>query len=130
MAQVHRCAIEVRGYELDSFGHLNHAVYISYLEHARWKMLADAGINLETFKRWSRWPVIGELRAKYRRPTFLGDQLEIRSHVADHSKAAFRIEQQIYRGEELVFSGEVQVVMVDETGRANSLPDEVATLWN
>ena len=33
---------EVRGYELDSYGHVNNAVYVSYTEQARWKMLKDA----------------------------------------------------------------------------------------
>jgi DNA-binding response OmpR family regulator len=31
MPKIYECALEVRGYELDSFGHVNHAVYISYL---------------------------------------------------------------------------------------------------
>ena len=40
------CTLEVRGYELDSFGHVNHGVYVSYLEHARWKML-DLNLRLQ-----------------------------------------------------------------------------------
>lgn len=129
MAKTHTCSVEVRGYELDGFGHLNHAVYVSYMEHARWKMLADDNIGFEQFNQWKRWPVIAELKARYRRPTFLGDILEIRSTVIETSKASFRIEQKFFRGEEPVFSGEVLVVMVDENGRASGLPDGIESLW-
>lgn len=37
--------IAVRGYELDSNGHLNRAVYLQYAEHARWECLRAAGIE-------------------------------------------------------------------------------------
>lgn len=37
--------IRVRGYELDTQGHLNQAVYLQYGEHARWECLRAAGIS-------------------------------------------------------------------------------------
>lgn len=37
--------IRVRGYELDTQGHLNWAEYLHYAEHARWEFLAAAGIT-------------------------------------------------------------------------------------
>jgi hypothetical protein len=37
--------IAVRGYELDSDGHLNPATYFNYAEHARWECRQPAGIN-------------------------------------------------------------------------------------
>ena len=38
-------AIEVRTSELDSFGHVNHAVHLSYFEHARFQALNAAGFS-------------------------------------------------------------------------------------
>lgn len=32
MAKIYKSAIEVRAYELDSYGHVNHAVYVRVLE--------------------------------------------------------------------------------------------------
>ena len=40
---VARTRIVVRTSELDSFGHVNHAVYLNYFEHARFEALKDAG---------------------------------------------------------------------------------------
>ena len=44
-------AIEVRMPDLDSFGHVNHAVFLTYLEHARFNALRDAGFS---------WTVLAE----------------------------------------------------------------------
>src|SRR5206468_4148735 len=91
MSKVYRCTLEVRGYELDSFGHVNHAVYVSYLEHARWKMLGEEGITPAQFDEWKRWPVIGGLELKYLKPTFIGDELDIQSEVLQHGRSHFLI---------------------------------------
>ncbi len=38
-AAVAETAIDVRSPGLDSFGHVNHAVFLTYLEHARFKAM-------------------------------------------------------------------------------------------
>jgi len=43
------CNFQVRGYELDSFGHVNNAVYLNYYEQARWLIMKELGL-LEYFK--------------------------------------------------------------------------------
>lgn len=35
---------EVRGHELDSFGHVNNAVYLNYYEQARWHIMKKLGL--------------------------------------------------------------------------------------
>ncbi|MEV0345382.1 hypothetical protein AB0H88_06430 [Nonomuraea sp. NPDC050680] len=39
--------IAVRGYELDSQGRINSAVYHQYGDHARWECLRAAGISVD-----------------------------------------------------------------------------------
>ncbi|MEK6577635.1 MAG: thioesterase family protein, partial [Bdellovibrionota bacterium] len=70
-SKIYHCTIEVRGYELDSLGHVNHAMYFSYLEHARWKMLEQEGITLSVFETWKRWPVVVGIEAHFLRPTYI-----------------------------------------------------------
>jgi YbgC/YbaW family acyl-CoA thioester hydrolase len=124
--QVFCCSIEARGYELDSFKHVNHAVYINYMEHARWKVFDELGITLEKLDEWKTWPVIANLEAKYIRPTYKGEVLEIRSRVAGHTQTSMFIEQKIVRGEDLVFVGKVTVVMVNEAGRPTRFSEPMA----
>jgi YbgC/YbaW family acyl-CoA thioester hydrolase len=129
MAKTYRCELHVRGYELDSFGHVNHAVYIQYLEQARWELLTEEGITLAKLAEWKAWPVIAELNAKYLKPTFLGDKLSIETRIVDHGKTHFAFEQKIHRGSTPVFEGRVQAVMVNEKGRPTAIPPEIEKMW-
>jgi YbgC/YbaW family acyl-CoA thioester hydrolase len=128
MSKTYHCTIEVRGYELDSFGHVNHAIYISYLEHARWKLLEEEGIGLKEFNGWKRWPVIASLEATYLKPTFLGDKLEVRTRLEASGRTGFFAEQEMIRGDVTVFKAKVRVVIINENGRPSELPAEVARL--
>ena len=66
--------IQVRGYELDQWGHVNNAVYLNYLEHARWQlgghlpMLGAAEGIL---------PVVRHVTLDYRCEARMHDQLKV-----------------------------------------------------
>jgi YbgC/YbaW family acyl-CoA thioester hydrolase len=126
---MYRCQIEVRGYELDSYDHVNHAVYLSYLEHARWKLLQSEGITLKEFGEWKRWPVVAGLEVSYLKPTFMGDVLDVRSQVVERGRTNFVVEHSILRGDVSVLRAKVRIVMVNEAGRPSELPEGVAKIW-
>ncbi len=121
--------IEVRGYELDSFGHVNNANYFHYLEHARWKMLQEKNITLPQLEAIKRWPVIISVKANYLKPTFLGDCLEVHTSVFRGLKTRFEFNQKIYRNKVLVFEATLESVFVDENGRPTSIPEECNSLY-
>jgi YbgC/YbaW family acyl-CoA thioester hydrolase len=64
----------VRGYEMDLWGHVNNAVYLQWLEHARWEM-ARAGDMTERFE--GLMPVVRSLQLDYDVETKLGDSLRV-----------------------------------------------------
>jgi YbgC/YbaW family acyl-CoA thioester hydrolase len=129
MSKTYHCTLEVRGYELDSFGHVNHAMYISYLEHARWVLLDQEKIGLTQFKEWKRWPVIAGLEVAYLKPTFMGEKLEIRTQITEVTRTSFLAVQNIFRGETPVLTAKVRIVMVNENGRPAEMPPYVSQLW-
>lgn len=131
MAKTYHCEITVRGYELDSFDHVNHAVYVSYLEHARWEMLIQEGVTLETFKTWGKWPIISRIELQYMKPTFMGDVLRIHTTCSHHGKTHFMFEQQIFRERDQVqvLNAKILVVVVNEAGRPVAIPKELCVLW-
>lgn len=129
MAKTYRCTIEVRGYELDSYGHVNHAVYVSYLEHARWKMLEEEGITLSKFQEWKRWPVIANIEVKYLRPAFAGEKLEVETCVIENRRVGFSLSQRITRGETKLLEAKITSVIVNESGRPTEIPKEMMEAW-
>lgn len=130
MAKIYEWQFEVRGYELDSFGHVNHANYVHYLEQARWKLLEEEHIFPSDFDRLKKWPVISAIELKYRRPTFIYDKLKVTSQIVEHGRSSFVFEQKIYRKNDVVLEAKVHAVMVNEEGKPTLIPPEVKRLWH
>jgi acyl-CoA thioester hydrolase len=65
-----------RGYELDSYNHINNAVYLNYFEHARWEFFRQ--LELYTFlKENDNLPVVTDVHIRYQREIKLFDELQI-----------------------------------------------------
>jgi len=120
----HRTKLRVRGYELDSYRHVNHAVYLSYLEQARWEYLSACQLSLPELDRLKRWPVVVHLEMNYKKPALMDDELEILSRVSKLGRASMEIEHEIHCNGSLILSGRVTAAIIDETGKATRLPEE------
>lgn len=70
--------VTVRGYELDSFGHLNNSVYLNYAEQAKWEFLKEYHL-LEIVERYSLFPVVLENNIRYMHDFRLFDKVRIES---------------------------------------------------
>ncbi|QIS13329.1 acyl-CoA thioesterase [Nocardia arthritidis] len=69
--------VTVRGYELDTQGHLNQAVYLQYAEHARWEWLRAAGLPQDKLLATGVGPIVLENNIKYRHELRGGDEVTI-----------------------------------------------------
>lgn len=76
----YRFKTEVRGYELDSYGHVNNAVYINYTEQARWKILSEAGL-LNNFLDRGLLLVVTETNIRYMRELKLFNEIEVVTEI-------------------------------------------------
>lgn len=72
----HCTSLIVRGYELDSYGHVNNAVYIQYLEQARWVFMKDMNF-LKYITNEDLFLVVTETHIRYQREANLFDELVI-----------------------------------------------------
>ena len=68
---------QVRSYELDSLGHLNNAVYFSYLEEATWQALADHGLPFRRFAELGWWPIVVHASLDFHVELLPGDVVEV-----------------------------------------------------
>ena len=78
MKNNHLTYLTVRGYELDSYGHVNNAVYLQYYEQARWEMMQDRGV-LEELRKSNVLLVVVESLVRYMRELSLFDELVVES---------------------------------------------------
>ncbi|QNP63855.1 acyl-CoA thioesterase [Streptomyces genisteinicus] len=110
--------VTVRGYELDTQGHLNQAVYLQYAEHARWELLRAAGLSQEKLLASGVGPVALEVTVKYARELRGGDRVRISCRFVYGEGKTFRVEQRIVK-EDGTVAAEITGVagMLDLTSR-------------
>lgn len=115
----------VRGYEIDSFGHVNNAVYINYLEQARWEILDEINL-IKTFSESGNFLVVVETNIKYIRELKLFDCANVVSHM---SKRGFFLEffQNIYDQENTTIAkAVVKCLFVDKARNPLDVPDQIS----
>jgi len=116
----------VMSYELDSFGHVNNAVFLNYLEKARGDFMLSKGLSFKDFKKWNRFPVVTKATLLYKAPAFADDQLVIQGWISKHSPASFTLRYKIVHkdSEKLVLSGETTHVFIDDRNKPARIPEE------
>jgi acyl-CoA thioester hydrolase len=70
------CRIKARGYELDSYGHVNNAVFYNYFEQARWELFQKKDL-LEIINAKNLYLVVTEINIRYQHELKLGDEVDI-----------------------------------------------------
>ncbi|WP_030058224.1 MULTISPECIES: acyl-CoA thioesterase [Streptomyces] len=98
--------ITVRGYETDTQGHLNQAVYLQYAEHARWEYLQAAGIRQAELVAKGVGPVVLETTVKYLRELRAGDSVDVSCSFTWRDGKTFRVVQRLTR-EDGVLAAEI-----------------------
>ncbi|WP_309248703.1 acyl-CoA thioesterase [Streptomyces sp. MNP-20] len=92
-AEAYSVGIVVRGYETDTQGHLNQAVYLQYAEHARWSILMAAGIRQADLIGKGVGPVALENTLRYRSELRAGEEVSVSCRFLWGERKTFRIEQ-------------------------------------
>jgi YbgC/YbaW family acyl-CoA thioester hydrolase len=118
--------LKVRSYELDAQGHVNYAVYLSYLEYARVATMEELGIPFQDYFKKGMGIVIAEIHIKYLRPATLGDELEITLEGMEAGKTSLTFKQNIFNvktGKKLL-EGELVAVFLDRQGRPAPMDED------
>ncbi|MFD8689971.1 acyl-CoA thioesterase [Streptomyces sp. NPDC059651] len=89
--------VTVRGYELDTQGHLNQAVYLQYAEHARWELLRAAGLPQEKLLADGVGPVALEATVKFLRELRGGERVRVSCRFDYGEGKTFTVAQQILK---------------------------------
>jgi acyl-CoA thioester hydrolase len=117
MQPVFSHTIEVRFRDCDPMGHVNNAVYLTYLEQARfahWRALW--GFSLEALPDGSPGVILARAEIDFRRPARYGDVLEVRIGLVGIGRTSFTYEYEVADASgTLVASARTVQVMYDYT---------------
>jgi len=116
--------ITVRGYELDSYNHLNNAVYLSYTEQARWEILKINGL-IEKFRSRKLFLVITETHIRYIREAVLFDEITIYTDIEHHAPYLVFKHRLFNQHNQKIARSTVKTLLIDENKIAQDIPIEL-----
>jgi acyl-CoA thioester hydrolase len=125
----HRCTVRVRFGELDPYNHVNHAVYVAYLEAGRTEAMEDLGIAIHELSGLGWNIVVTDLVVKFKASAVAGDTLTIETWIAKMGAITAQWRQRILRNDQVLIEGEVRVGSVDAHGRPKRMTPEVMALF-
>lgn len=116
----HTTEIETRFRDLDTNGHVNNAVYVSYLEQARAEYFDDViGVPLADAEI-----VLARLTLEYDAPISLGDAVTVHTRVPDLGESSFVMEYAVEAGDRSAATARTTIVPFDpEAETARQLPE-------
>ena len=119
---MHEKRVEIRWRDVDAFGHVNNAVYATYLEECRDEWLDEALGHGE-----AAWDfVIARVAIDFRRELRLeDDDVLVRCRLERIGTSSVTTKEEILAGEDLAAEGECVLVARDkETGSSRPLSDD------
>ncbi len=118
----HQTSFRVRFGELDPYRHVNHTVYVAWLEAGRVEALEDHGLGLDKLQDQGVQIVIANLDIKFHRPAVAGDEVTIETKVFEVRRASSTWEQRVLRGDEVLASATVRIAICNEAGKPTRPP--------
>jgi acyl-CoA thioester hydrolase len=126
-ASAYRHRLTARFSDCDAMGHVNHAVYFTYLEQCRltcWRELTGAPSPYARV-------IVAKATCDYRSPAHFGDELEVALGVGEIGRSSFTLVYEITKAAtgDPVASGSTVMVCYDyESARSILLPDPTRAL--
>jgi acyl-CoA thioester hydrolase len=106
----HRTPLQVRFRDTDAFGHVNNAVFFTYIELARIRYLLDV---LQPPKPFERMPLIlARVELDFRSPIMFGEEVVVATQVNRIGRSSIAMSHRMLAGADDRLVGEAQSVLV------------------
>jgi acyl-CoA thioester hydrolase len=117
---VHRERVRFR--DLDAMGHVNNAVFLTYIESARFAFLRHLGA-VGTLADMSI--IVARIEIDFRAPVGFGEEVEVAVHASRFGTKSFDLDYELRAGGRVVAEAKSVLVAYDYgKGEAIDLPDE------
>jgi acyl-CoA thioester hydrolase len=112
---VHRETVRFK--DVDSMGHVNNAVFLTYLEEARIAYLLPFGADVGNM-------ILARVEIDFRAPLRIGDEIEIGVRPREVGTKSFELEYEVRAGDTVAAEAKTVIVSFDyETGRSVEVPE-------
>jgi acyl-CoA thioester hydrolase len=117
----------VRSYELDSYGHVNNATYLNYLEYARMTALLEKNFSLKSMRESGYVVVIRRVEIDYKFPLFLNDEVLVKTYTSESRNTSGTFIQEIHNQTHGRMAAEARVtwVFTNLSGKPIPIPQEI-----
>ena len=122
----HETSIRVRYAETDQMGIVHHSNYFVYFEMGRTEMLRSTGLDYRSIEEKGFGLVVAKISCSFRAPARYDDELVLRTSIKRVTPVRIEHIYKLMRGRELLAEGESTLACVDQEGRLQALPPELA----
>jgi acyl-CoA thioester hydrolase len=122
-------ALDIRVYyeDTDMAGIVYYANYLRYIERARSDWVRSLGIDQNQMKAEGVVFAVRRIEADYHEPARFDDALTVLTRTQSITGVRLIMEQEVKRGDDLLFSALVTIVCIGENGRPTRLPAGLGT---
>lgn len=122
----HVTPITVRFRDIDAMGHVNNAVFFTYLETARVEYIRNVVLQTISRNLPEAGVILAEISCQFKIPIFYGQAVEVGTRVAEMRNSSILIDQHIEADGQLAATAKAVVVHYDyQTGKSARIPDEM-----
>lgn len=105
--------LEVRFKDIDSFGHVNNAVIITYFETARVHYLVELDLRPVRANLLDLAFILAHLSCDFKSPIFYGQKVTVGSRITQINRSSLRLEHRLEADDQLAAEGYCILVHYD-----------------
>ena len=123
--------LEVRPYELDSFQHVNNAVYANYFEIGRWNFRRNLFSDLLFFKKLNLTFVLYKTEIQFLKPSFLFEELFIKTWLIKTTPLRITYWQEIQNKDGIIHAScRSEGCLINNKGLPTKMVPEILRAYN
>lgn len=121
-AKIFRYPITIKESYLDTFGHVNNAVYLTLFEEARWDLLTQNGFGMLKIQELGQGPTILEIKLNFYKELRLREDIIIETQIVSYERKIGKLVQKMIRNGEVCCQVEIVVGFFDLKTRKLIVP--------
>ena len=101
--------ITIKESYLDTFGHVNNAIYLVLFEEARWDLVTQNGFGMKMIQETGLGPTILEIKLRFIKELRLREKITIETKIISYKKKIGVLSQKMIRDGEVCCEAELTI---------------------